>query len=220
MINPEDSSTISHTSKTADRDTATEPEFYPPGQSLFQIPTFVQKTEPISASTVNYSVSVESSTSRRGDLSSIVEYINDLFISARDQIFEDGMESEYSRELARFISSYGHLGMEIIIQLILSEQVNPEVISEAMIVIGRIDDSNTYRDRLWLLERGLYNPSALVRDGATLGFASLDDPIAISPLKYAIEREQVSELRRDMEQVLSQLEDTRKNVSDKKNQKE
>jgi hypothetical protein len=45
-----------------------------------------------------------------------------------------------------------------------------------------------------------------VRDGATLGLASLNDPQAITPLKQAIEREQIGELREDMQQVLDQLE--------------
>jgi len=143
-----------------------------------------------------------------------------LFVSAREQIFEDGMESDFSRGLVRFVTSYGRSAMEIIIRLILSDWINSEVISEALRVIGRIRHPGTYRDRLWLLERGLYSPSARVRDGATVGLAYLDDPVSITPLRYAIQREPVSELRRDMEQVLSQLEETQSGALLKESQKE
>jgi hypothetical protein len=131
-----------------------------------------------------------------------------LFASAKEQIFEDGMESDFSRELIEFIRSYGRASMEVIIRRVLSDWLNPEVTSETLRVVGRIHHPTTYRDRLWLLERGLYSASARVRDGAVLGLAYLDDPIAITPLKFAIERELTPELRQDMTQVLSQLEDT------------
>jgi hypothetical protein len=69
-----------------------------------------------------------------------------------------------------------------------------------------MDHAPSYRFRLWLLERSLGSLKARIRDGAILGLSSLNDPHAISYLKLAIEQEKCSELRKDMEQVLAQLE--------------
>ena len=78
------------------------------------------------------------------------------------------------------------------------------------------NNKTTYRERLWLLERGLYSASARARDGAVLGLAFLNDPLAVEPLKAAIKREINPELRQDMEQVLAQLEGDNDGISSKK----
>ena len=161
----------------------------------------------IDARTVNhYAESVESSTSKLIDSGLLDKQASSIFVNGKEEIFEDGMESDFSQGLAEFMVSYGRSAMETIIPIILSEYTNTEVVSEALRVIGRINHETTYRDRLWLLERGLYSSSARVRDGAVLGLAFLNDSLAIAPLKSAIERERISELRRDMEQVLTQLQ--------------
>jgi len=209
----ETSSTASQPSAATDADSTTELSYDPLAASFFQMRTRITRFKPreTEAATLDYSYKgSESSTSQLLDPGELEKKASALFISAREQIFEDGMESGFSREIAALISSHGRAAMEVIIPLLLSDWLNPEVTSEALRVVGRIHHPPTYRDRLWLLERGLYSPSARVRDGATLGLAYLDDPIAITPLKYAIERESVPELRQDMEQVLAQLEDTQK----------
>jgi len=171
----------------------------------------------IDARTIKYyGGSVESSTSKPADAGLLDKQANSIFAGAKEEIFEDGMESNFSRNLSEFIVSFGHSAMETIISIILSEQTNNEVASETYRILGRLTHKTTYRDRLWLLERGLYSASARVRDGAILGLAFLNDPIAIAPLKSAIEREQISELRHDMEQVLTQLEGNKNGVSAKK----
>lgn len=132
--------------------------------------------------------------------------IEALFAAAKEQDFEDGMESEFSKGLGSLIKKYGDDAMEGLAYFIVYEKVNAEVASEALRWLGRIDHPTSYHFRLWLLERSLLCSSARVRDGAALGLASLDDPHAISYLKQAIQREGCSELREDMEQVLTQLE--------------
>lgn len=131
-----------------------------------------------------------------------------LFDRAKEEVFEDGMESEFSRGLISYIRKYGNAAIATLERLIVTEQVNAEVASEAMRWLGHINHSITYRSRLYLLERSLHNSSARVRDGAGLGLAFLDDPHAIPYLKQAIEREQYLELRYDLEQVVIQLDST------------
>lgn|SRR5574341_618286 len=192
------------------------------------VDNFLKKVQPRSryqireadARTVNYYVgNIESSTSETVDIGFLVRQANSIFGNAKEEIFEDGMESGFSRNLSDFIVSFGHSAMEAIIPLMLSERTNTEVASEAFRILGRLNHKTTYRDRLWLLERGLYSASARVRDGAILGLAFLNDPLAIAPLKSAIERELNLELRKDMEQILAQLEGIEDGIPAKKDKK-
>ena len=129
-----------------------------------------------------------------------------LFVAAKDQYFEDGMENEFSRELTALIAAYGNMVVHELAYLVLFEKVNAEVASEALRWLGNMPPGVSSNFRLWLLERSLLCSAAIVRDGAILGLASLDDPRAIPYIKRAIEREQCEELHKNMEQVLVQLE--------------
>jgi len=178
---------------------------------------------PINARTVNsYGENIESSTVESSTSQLLATQATSIFINAKEEIFEDGMESEFSRNLSGFIVSYGQLAMEAVIDLFLSNSVNTEVASEALRILGRLRHRATYRERLWLLERCLlYSPFARVRDGALLGLSFANDKLAIHPLKSAIEKESVLELRHDMERVLTHLEGTNKDgIPTKKDSKE
>ncbi|MGB0383434.1 MAG: HEAT repeat domain-containing protein [Ardenticatenaceae bacterium] len=131
--------------------------------------------------------------------------IRALFAAAKEEVFEDGYESQFSRQLISLVERYGEQAIEPIIRLIVNEQVNPEVAAEALRWLGEIEEPLSRSSRRWLLERTLYSSSSRVRDGAILGLASLDDPHAIPYLRQAIEQESCPELREDMEQVLEQL---------------
>jgi hypothetical protein len=149
---------------------------------------------------------VGSSTIRRDYSKELAEEIYSLFKASEEQNFEDGMETEFSRKLILFIKKYTDEAIEIITSIILYERVNAEVAAEALRWLGKMDHAPSYRFRLWLLERSLGSLKGRIRDGAILGLSSLNDPHAISYLKLAIEQEKCSELRKDMEQVLAQLE--------------
>ncbi len=149
-----------------------------------------------------------SSTTYLPSSETVGQELRRLFAAACDEIFEDGMESVFSRGLVSLIKRYGNTAVETVTNFIIGKVVNPEVASEALRWLGHIDDPFTYRNRLHLLERSLWHSSARVRDGAILGLASLDDPSAIPYLEKAVEREQIQELRRYMIQVLDQLKNT------------
>jgi hypothetical protein len=157
-----------------------------------------------------YAEAPPSSTTYLPSSETVEQELRRLFAAACDEIFEDGMESVFSRGLVSLIKKYGNAAVETVTNFIAGEVVNPEVASEALRWLGHIDDPFTYRNRLLLLERSLWHSSARVRDGAILGLASLDDPSAIPYLEEAIEREQIQELRRYMIQVLDQLKNTQR----------
>ena len=145
-------------------------------------------TEPLS---VRYSLSTELET---------------LFASGKDCLFEDGVGTEFSRELSYLVWRYGETAVDLIADLIVNEKIDAEVASEALRWLGRVDHAPTCQRRLWLLEKALFSSSPKIRDGAGLGIASMDDPHAIPYIKQAIEKESIQDLRQDLEQVLEQLE--------------
>ena len=171
-----------------------------------EIKSMTEEFRPVTWS--DFVTSPASSTLTQDYPDTIDQEIELLFDRAKGEVFEDGMESEFSRGLVTYIKKYRNAAMEALERLILTEQVNAEIASETMRWLGHIDHLITYRHRLYLLERSLLNTSPRVRDGAGLGLASLDDPHAIPYLKKAIEREQIQELCHDLEQVLTQLETT------------
>jgi hypothetical protein len=129
-----------------------------------------------------------------------------LLETSREEIFEDGMESQLTTELDAFLDDYGNYLIDSLIDILRFESVNAEVSSEVLRWIGRTNHQLSYYQRLSFLEENLNNSSPRVRDAASLGLAYLNDPHAIPYIKDAIKRETCTELREDMEQVLSQLE--------------
>jgi len=128
-----------------------------------------------------------------------------LFMAAKGEYFEDGMESPFSRGLLDVVRSGGACARELLTYWIVLEKTSPEVAAEALRWIGSMDDGPSYLFRRWLLERCLAMPSMAVRDGAAIGLAAMDDPHSAPFLAEAIAQEQQAELRDDLEEVLAQL---------------
>ena len=136
------------------------------------------------------------------------EIFQELFVAARDEIFEDGMESNFSRKLSVLIEEHKDQAIYFAEEYLDSEEVDEEVASELLRQLGHSGHEPTYRSRLNLLVQGLSSESAMVRDGAILGLASMDDPGVIPEVKEAVKREKDPELRDDMHAVLEQLRTT------------
>ncbi len=128
--------------------------------------------------------------------------------SGEEQVFEDGMESDFSRELGELIRRYGNKTVDSLGILILSEQASGEEAEEALRWLGDIDDPPTNERRRWLLEQSLRCSSRYVRDGAALGLSSLNDSRSLPLLKEAVEREEIRELREDLQKIVMELEKT------------
>jgi hypothetical protein len=144
--------------------------------------------------------------SLKSDFLNIGHELEALFQANADGNFEDGMESEFINELVASIQTHGTEAVEAIRRMILEQKVRPLVAFEALRWLGRLSHPESYRARLLLLETCLDSPSRLVRDGAALGLASMKDTHAIPYLREAIAREQIQDLRKDMEAVLVRLE--------------
>ena len=136
-----------------------------------------------------------------------------LFYLAYEEEFEDGYETFFSRSLISLIKKYGNMAVEQLSSNFLNEEINPEIIAEALRWIGRMEHPETYANRRLLLENCLFCDSPYIRDGALLGIAAMNDPDSIRSLKLAIAKENISELCNDMNIVLSQLESDGNGIS-------
>ncbi|MEH1949985.1 MAG: HEAT repeat domain-containing protein [Nostoc sp.] len=170
--------------------------------------TGATKDPNIEQNTLLYLKSLENSTQH--DLNNkcseiIYSQLETLFIAGKEEYFEDGFESDFSKGLISFVQKYGNDAIEAIACFIVYEKVSSEVASEALRWLGEINHPESYKFRLWLLERSLSCPSSRVRDGAILGLSYLNDPHAITYLEQAIKQEKITELCEDMKQVLAQL---------------
>lgn len=133
-----------------------------------------------------------------------------LFNCAKEEFFEDGIESQFAMSLEKIIHEYSSNAIIVLSNIILGEAVNSEIASEALRLVGRIKHPETYSIRLWLLEQSLNSNSTRIRDSAVLALDSINDPSSIDALKDAIVKESYSELREDMKDVLQQLEHSEK----------
>lgn len=151
-----------------------------------------------------------SSTEERPRDEELEQRITSLFMMSGEEEFESGMISDFSRDLCSIIDNHGKAATEIISYMFLYKEVNSEVLCEALRWLGRIDQVDSHSYRLWLLEKCLESSSRMIRDGALLGIAAIDDPWAIPAVRKALEKETCRELCDDMKAVLEQLEETTK----------
>lgn len=152
--------------------------------------------------------SLETSTAIPLREPNVRDELAELFKRTMDEISEDGTESDFARGLRSIILRHGEPAVDALTGIVFYRRVNEGRAAESLEVVGRMNDSMTRNRRLWILESGLFSGSARIRDAASLGLASLDDPHAIPYIRKAIDEEQCEELREDLEQVLEQLQET------------
>ena len=136
----------------------------------------------------------------------LMNSVLELVSSARHMDFEPGYESEFSRELSRWLVLHRSRGLDVLSPLLLEAQ-HPDVSWEGLRVIARTE-SLPLNERLWWLIRALSSPSPMVRDGALLGLADIDHPKPLPYLRDALRKETNPALRHEIRAVISQLEDT------------
>lgn len=165
------------------------------------------EAEPIFSIYSKHYSNVNSTTqTEKSAASNLSPIIMRIFSNGKDEIFEDGMESNFSRELCKLIYFWGNDVIKFLIDVIPSGIVNVEVGAEALRWVGRIKDPRTYEIRRWLLENSLFSKLPRIRDGACLGLESMNDYRSKVYLQMAIEKEPIATLREDLELVLKDLE--------------
>ncbi len=95
------------------------------------------------------------------DTERVEKCIRSLFARAESEHFEDGLETDFSRQLVELVKTYGDNAVEVLAYLILREKVSVEAASEAMRWLGQIEDASTLKYRRWVLEQSLSSPSPM-----------------------------------------------------------
>lgn len=133
-------------------------------------------------------------------------HVRGVLEAARDEHFEDGMESSVSRALLPLVERHHTEMAEFLFYWLGLEKAHPDVGAEVLHWLGGMDHAPSHNWRRRLLERCLEASSVSVRDAAGIGLAAMDDPQAAHAVKVAIARERSQELRQCLERVLAQLE--------------
>ncbi len=137
---------------------------------------------------------------------SVTRELEQLFFSAAHEVFEDGVESEFSCRFVELVRTSGDTALLETGALLHSLSTPVHVAAEALRWLGRIDDSVTHNHRRWILADSLRHRSILVRDAAVAGLAALDDPSVKPYVQRALVVESSAQLREDLSQLLEQLE--------------
>lgn len=118
-------------------------------------------------------------------------------------------ESNLGSDLEMLVGSYGIPAIGALHDVALKGEYPPEIIGEALICLGEIDDEDTYAYRRWLLEAAVAKcESFYEKDGANQGLAAMDDPHAIPAFEAALRTAQTRLLRQVLQQTLNQLQET------------
>ena len=136
--------------------------------------------------------------------------LGEAVAAAKEEWFEDGVESEFARTLSTLVHAYGDATVAAVETFLSSPGVNIEIAVEAVQSLGEADHPASLLYRRTLLEKLVLNSSAVrLRHGAAAGLAAMNDPSSIPTLIEARNREPNRRLQHFLELVVAQLERTR-----------
>jgi hypothetical protein len=148
----------------------------------------------------------ESATSRSRIPPTLEAELEQIFSAARYEIFEDGMESEFSQRLIDIVLRHGQAAV-LEIAAFLKQPITPSpVAAEALRWLGWIRHPSTHAIRRWVLCDNLTSRSLIVRDGAIVGLTYFNDPSTRSYVVSAQSTETSTALQTDLDQLLDQLD--------------
>jgi len=129
---------------------------------------------------------------------------------AREEWFEDGVESKFSRALSTLLYAYGDAAVAAVERYLGSPDINTEIAVEAAQWLGDVDHPASRDYRKALLEKTLLHaPTSRLRHGAATGLAAIDDPSSYPIVLEARTRESNRGLRQFLQLVVDQLGRTR-----------
>jgi HEAT repeat protein len=135
----------------------------------------------------------------------ITRTMGSLLRLAKEERFQDGMESNLSQGLAAMIRRYPADAMATLRNIIDSGGVSKSLTAEVIESVSRVNNPESRDARFSLVVSYLRDDSPVVRDAAGTALAYMDDKRAIDYLQSAIEAEPIPTLREDLAQVAEQL---------------
>lgn len=135
----------------------------------------------------------------------LLRHVTQIVRDTQDEVFEDGMESNFSRGLASTIQEHGNAALTVIKDIILNDNTNVDLRCETLIQLGVIDNPSTHNQRLTILTEALGSEDVRVRDAASLALDTMEDASAIPALESALRREQSARMQDNLKAVIRQL---------------
>ena len=136
----------------------------------------------------------------------VEEHLDCLCSIVYDEQFEAGIESDFSRELQRTYAYNPAAVLQSLRARLTNNSASPAILTEILQWASRQETIAIRAFVVDLLSAGLRHTSPLVRDAAASGLAYLEESAAIPQLRQAIEREDIPELREDLEDLVHSLE--------------
>jgi hypothetical protein len=137
--------------------------------------------------------------------------LDSILDRVRGEIIEDGMTNTIALKLPQLVADHYRSVLPAIAALTDGRRTSATVTAELLKEVGRLRNAASHLDRRWLLEHALWSPNPAARDGAAVGLAWLQDPGAAPSVRIAAEREQIPQLRADLEEVFRLLMGTNDN---------
>ena len=132
-----------------------------------------------------------------------------VFDLGASEVFEDGMETEFSEELIECVEAGPSSAVDALRRLVDQGYAGQEVGGEALRWLGCVNQPDTRDVRRLALERYLQSDSAYLRDGAAIGLSEMDDPAALPAIEVAASKETSPLMQTRLKQLQEQLEATR-----------
>lgn len=137
------------------------------------------------------------------------KWLRIVFNLGANEVFEDGMETEFSRELVECVEAGSSSAVRALRMLLDQSYAGPEVGGEALRWLGCVDQRDTHDVRRLALEHYLRAESVYLSDGAAIGLSEMDDPAALSAVAAAISKGGGPLIVMRLKQLQEQLEDTK-----------
>ena len=131
------------------------------------------------------------------------EFVHYIF-DACDEIFEDGVNSNFSRHVHQSIIDHGQIAVYVWSRALFRLGNAFEIGEEILRQYGSMDHEPTYVCRLRALEDNLNHCEPVIRDAAGIGLSLLEDPSTLPALKKAHASENVAWVKKNLEQVIEQ----------------
>ena len=131
----------------------------------------------------------------------LVGYIN----AARNERFEDGMESRFSERVRKSILNGGSEAVRAWAHVLTLRDNAHETTEEFLRIIGYLKDQQSHEKRREVLTGMLRRGEPAIRDAAGLGLAALDDPTTLPAVREALDAETEEWVRKGLRQVAEHL---------------
>lgn len=120
--------------------------------------------------------------------SQIAESFNLLYEIAKDEWFEDGLQSNLAVGLEVLLRNHPAAAIAALNQILSGHRISQTALMETLKVLGRIESPETHNPRLFLIVDHLNHMSAIVRDTSLVALCLLNDSQSIPYLESAATR--------------------------------